>query len=333
MISIRKYLDQDSDILLASALSAYRAVLLAMADSCMAGDPAASLNLRNELITIISRLPESLTEKDLEKSQADVTENLEEWGRCTVEHLQHAACEVKHLLIALAGTADAVGLRDRNYVAQLSELTSRLETIAQLDDVLHLRQSVMESAGELKNCVSQIAKEGEECIKRFQAEISNYEIRLHESEQRTVRDSLTGLFNRRGVEKILTRRIAEHRPFSFVMVDLDDFKSVNDLYGHLAGDDLLKQFAAELRLSARSGDVLARWGGDEFVLILDCGPSEASALLRRMDSWVGGEYLISSGETKHTVTIKASFGVAGWEPGDSIHDVLLRADKAMYLKK
>lgn len=333
MISIRKYLDQDSGILLASALSAYRAVLLAMANSCMAGDPAASLNLRNELITINNRLQESLTEKDLEKSQADVTENLEEWGRCTVEHLQDAACEVKQLLIAMASTADAVGLRDRNYVTRLSELTTRLETIAQLDDVLHLRQSVMESAGELKSCVSQIAKESEQSIKRFQDQLSSYEIRLHESEQRTVRDSLTGLFNRHGVEKILTRRIAEHRTFSFVMVDLDNFKSVNDQYGHLAGDDLLRQFAQELRSSARSSDVLARWGGDEFVMILDCGPTEATALLRRMDSWVGGEYLVSSGETKHTVTIKASFGIAGWKPGDTVHDVLLRADKAMYLKK
>ena len=100
-------------------------------------------------------------------------------------------------------------------------------------------------------------------------------------------DPLTGLANRRSfneVAEVEIERARRHgRPVTLVVLDVDDFKRVNDLHGHDAGDDLLRALAAAMTSSLRTGDVVARFGGDEFVLLLpETGPAEAVAVVERI---------------------------------------------------
>ena len=114
-------------------------------------------------------------------------------------------------------------------------------------------------------------------------------------EQIASEDPLTGLANRRKLERGLEFLVNQSRAFSVIYVDLNGFKSINDTHGHQAGDDLLKQFAGELRAAFRTTDVVGRWGGDEFVILVDGHFRDAVTRAERIEKWVDGEYLVTTG--------------------------------------
>jgi len=119
------------------------------------------------------------------------------------------------------------------------------------------------------------------------------------------------------------------------MLDLNGFKQVNDTYGHPAGDNLLQQFSQELRSNSRSTDIVGRWGGDEFIIILDCETSAAKSQIERIKKWVLGEYTIplADGSSKAKIKVDASVGFAQWAPGQTLQDLIASADSAMYREK
>ena len=119
------------------------------------------------------------------------------------------------------------------------------------------------------------------------------------------------------------------------MLDLNHFKQINDRYGHAAGDELLKQFAKELQTNARTGDLVGRWGGDEFLLLLCCDPSGAQSHIKRIRDWVFGKYTIRTKSDKAPVQVQldAAIGVAEWHLAESLEQVIENADAAMYREK
>lgn len=140
------------------------------------------------------------------------------------------------------------------------------------------------------------------------------------------RDRLTGLRNRRGWEAALAQEDARCQRYgssaSIVMIDLDDLKDVNDRAGHASGDALLTKAADALDADGRPGDVLARWGGDEFgVLAVEADALAARSLRRRL--------LVAL----RSVGVSACAGVATRRPGEFLEDTVLRADQAMYEHK
>jgi two-component system, cell cycle response regulator len=178
-------------------------------------------------------------------------------------------------------------------------------------------------------------------IKRLQEELEERERDLLEANERlrhiSQTDGLTGLDNRRHLEERLreafdhSRRLGE--PFACVMCDLDRFKSVNDTYGHQAGDAVLRQFARLLKDEAREIDRVGRYGGEEFMLllpgtVLDAAVTFAERVRKQVEEHT---FTISNGSLART----ASFGVSAW-PHPRIEDceALVRAaDDALYVAK
>jgi diguanylate cyclase (GGDEF)-like protein len=176
-------------------------------------------------------------------------------------------------------------------------------------------------------------QDGRESVAALRTQVSTYQTKLEEAEQRASHDALTGLDNRPGVESKMQRRIAVKQPFCVVMLDLDGFKQVNDTYGHQAGDDLLKQFSTELRSASRATDVVGRWGGDEFIVVLDGNLTEAQSHVERMQKWVFGGYTLQIGPDGPKVEMNAAIGLVEWQAGETIKEVLARADALMYKQK
>jgi diguanylate cyclase (GGDEF)-like protein len=117
------------------------------------------------------------------------------------------------------------------------------------------------------------------------------------------------------------------------MLDLNGFKEVNDLHGHEAGDDLLRQFSSELRSTSRAADVVGRWGGDEFIVVLDGTLPEAQARVQRMQEWVLGSYTVQKASEESKIDMTAAVGLAEWQPGETLKEVVARADALMYQEK
>jgi len=146
-------------------------------------------------------------------------------------------------------------------------------------------------------------------------------------------DALTGLANRRSVDSNLELRAKGENPFSVIYIDLNGFKKVNDTYGHQAGDDLLKQVGSRLRLAFRSTDIVGRWGGDEFVALVDPTLVDTLSHVARIAEALSQEFVIRCGDVEQGISLGAAVGVATWRPGETITEVLQRADAEMYEQK
>jgi diguanylate cyclase len=154
-------------------------------------------------------------------------------------------------------------------------------------------------------------------------------------EHMAAHDALTGLVNRRRMLEALREQQKLHarggQRFCVVMIDLDLFKRINDAYGHSIGDEALRVFAREARAAMRVTDVLARWGGEEFLFLLtNTPPAEAeNALSRLRKALVAARVSAATGDLHVTF----SAGVVEYQLGESIDTVIDRADRALYTAK
>ncbi len=156
----------------------------------------------------------------------------------------------------------------------------------------------------------------------------------HKLEALALRDPLTGIYNRTYFNEIIDNEI--HRTerygnaFSLIMLDLDNFKSINDTYGHLEGDRMLKECAAMLSRCVRSSDLLVRFGGDEFLILTSrTGPQTYETLQARINR----ETALLNSSRKSACRLSVSMGCAVFRGGGTLLEVLKKADAQMYAHK
>ena len=165
-------------------------------------------------------------------------------------------------------------------------------------------------------------------------------IRLARAERDSVRDALTGLPNRRAFERAFAREIERarraRRGLGLALVDIDHFKAVNDELGHDLGDAVLREVARRLADALRETDLVARWGGEEFVLLLpevDAGADEGLGLaVERVRERVAA-FPVELGGERPPRAVTVSIGLANLARGDQADDLLRRADQALYRAK
>jgi diguanylate cyclase (GGDEF)-like protein len=147
-------------------------------------------------------------------------------------------------------------------------------------------------------------------------------------------DPLTGMFNRRGfaeaTSRVIEREATAGRPVTVLIFDIDHFKSINDRFGHPAGDEILKLFAAIVINSLRITDLSGRIGGEEFAALLTCSLDEAVVVAERVrEAFANSGIAVEDGPVDTTVSI----GVAGGPAGTELEVLLAAADAALYQAK
>jgi diguanylate cyclase (GGDEF)-like protein len=341
MISLKKYLDgelpgkedrkpAEPAGILPAALAAYGSALAAAGNYSLDACPGLGDGLRQQLEILGGGLSPAMSREAVETTERAVRDQLQAWGRRTARHYRDKAGEVKELLLTMARAGESVNARDRRYAGQMSEVTAQLSQIATLDDLSEIRVSIHKSAAELRSSIERMSAEGKAAVEELRKQVNAYQVKLEAAEEMASRDALTGARNRLWIEAMLEDRIAADTAFCVAMIDVDGFKKVNDSHGHLAGDDLLKQFATELRSASRSTDLIGRWGGDEFLIVLDSGLPEATAQIERLRKWVCGDYTLPTRDGPLRLTLDASIGLAERRPQETLKALLERADASMY---
>jgi diguanylate cyclase (GGDEF)-like protein len=333
MISIKKYIERSGEEAIAAALDSYRSVLNAIGESGVQACPQLGNTLRQNLLNLQAALSPKSTPDLLHQTGQQAEAEISQWGCGAAGYFKQRAGEVKELMLILANTAELTGERDQRYGRRFQEFTGRLQAMADLDDLRLIRDSLVKSAIDLRACAEALAEENQQSVARLRADVVVYQTRLDDAERLAGQDPLTGLDNRRRVESSIEYRLGLQKAFAVLLLDLNGFKQLNDSCGHLAGDDLLKQFSTELKSGFRATDVVGRFGGDEFIVVLDSGVQDVNAHIERISRWVFGDYTMRVGDTSRKVAVSASIGVAAWQAGDSLRTLLDRADAAMYRDK
>ncbi|MDN0075497.1 GGDEF domain-containing protein [Crenobacter sp. SG2303] len=216
----------------------------------------------------------------------------------------------------------------RQQISQASEMSELTHIVAALmDDTTGLQLNLAESRDELTATRSQ--------MQEAELRITELEAALAAASSRVQEDQLTGAFNRDGLAERLEQEIlrAERngQPLCLALLDLDDFKKLNDNYGHLVGDEALKHLVDTLRREIRPADVLARFGGEEFVLVLpNSAEHETLRTIQKLQQSLA-RVPLTAGSERLVMTFSA--GVARWQSGMLDVELIDRADRAMYLAK
>lgn len=190
--------------------------------------------------------------------------------------------------------------------------------------------------------ISTLSAEGRAYVEGLQDEITRLNDRISEQNRKirdlrrdVIRDSLTGLLNRRGFQRVVERTLDFVRrynaPVALIFIDMDAFKRVNDTHGHASGDLVLRHVAKVIRDTLRSSDVIARIGGDEFVALLwKADEANARDTAQRIVEALAGTPAVYEGIE---ISVSASVGVAMLAADDEVNVVLERADRDMYRAK
>jgi len=270
-----------------------------------------------------------LTEADLEQiyetylSHLKTTDRIDKVGARVIGEID----DVMRLI------ADALGM-SASYDASLSGASEKLRTARSAEQVKTIVESLLRSTHEMR----ETNKALEQRLSLSKNEISNLQQSLEAIRAESLTDPLTGLGNRkyfdRMIEMAVQNALANNEPLSLLMFDIDHFKSFNDSYGHLTGDQVLRLVGMSLKQTIKGQDITARYGGEEFAVVLpNTALRQALTVADHIRRAVMAKELKkkSTGEILGRVTI--SIGVSMLKPGDDTDALIERADGCLYAAK
>ncbi len=249
----------------------------------------------------------------------------------TVDHL-------KRSLVEMAGVIAGLSQSTGSFADRMAERAVGIEQAPSLEALGDLVRGLLDDTRSMQSSVEAsrqgLARSGEAAAD-LEQELFRLEKQLATVSAEMLTDHLTRTMNRRGLDESFERCVAESRargtPLSVALIDVDDFKRLNDALGHQAGDEALRHVADLLKGRLRPTDVVARYGGEEFVLLLP-GSSRAYAVtaVERLQRALT-EHVFVHGVNRTFITF--SGGVTEVLDGDTLNSAVMRADQAMYVAK
>jgi len=254
------------------------------------------------------------------------------------ERSAQAQTQMRELLATFIERLAQMDESSSNYNEKMEDCAARIGQATQLQDIMPLLEEVIASTRAMALSSRMARAELQDLRERAEAthaEIEQLRRDLDHASTQARHDPLTGTLNRKGLDEAMEREIARARrqdtPLCVALLDVDNFKSINDRLGHDAGDEALKHLVQVTREVMRPQDQLARHGGEEFVLILpDTALAEGVKAMERLQRELTKRYFLQEQER---VLITFSAGVAQVEGDNGYADAIRRADQGMYLAK
>ncbi len=256
--------------------------------------------------------------------------------------LKHNLSEAQRNLKAmLAGFVDQLAqfaVTTGTYHDAIGSCAEKISKARDITEIGHLLDEVMRETRKIQDQAQRSRDELQAARRRAldaEARIEALQQALEESSRQMRHDQLTGALNRRGLEETFDKEAARatrrRSPLAVAVLDLDNFKKLNDTWGHQTGDDALVHLTEVVRQNLRPQDALSRYGGEEFVLLYpETELQEANTALVRLQRELTKRFFLA-GDAKILITFSA--GVTDWQPGEDLEAVVKRADAAMYEAK
>jgi diguanylate cyclase len=243
--------------------------------------------------------------------------------------------ELAELVLMLREAVDAVRGNSLKFEKDLLRSTVEMGRMVQLDDIRELKRALSQEVQTIRTAVAERQKSDAKHFETLTTRVQTLEQSLVKARAEAATDALTQLPNRGAFDvavKEWVSRAAHHgQVFTVAMVDLDGFKRINDTYGHPVGDRVITTMAQLLRGAIGEGEFVARFGGEEFALLLTA--RSASKARDRMTALLDGlppSFEYQQDGHRRFVSFSFSGGVTAWVAGDTPESIVKRADEALY---
>jgi diguanylate cyclase len=247
--------------------------------------------------------------------------------------------EIKSLIETLTTAIDKLAGEAVSVNKQLTGHTDRFHKLVELEDIRDLKRRISQEVTALNRFVSEKQEREEAYYSKLTKRIDVLQARLVETEEAASLDPLTQIANRGTFDRTLKRWLGQaqksDRPFVLALLDIDNFKRVNDSFGHLVGDRVLLASARTLSAQMRPEDLVARYGGEEFaILMADSSIRQAEPRLREITRFISAEvYEFEHQGRLERLSYTVSAGATESMSGDSPETIIKRADEGMYEAK
>jgi diguanylate cyclase len=255
------------------------------------------------------------------------------------DYLRDRETEFKDIIDILSKAMVAMDSENRDYNHNILEQSKRIEDITHLDDIKRLKQALLQEVESMREAVREKESRDVAKIESLSKQVAVLNTELQSARTESERDGLTGVLNRRTFDRFLSELVEKNtvkeQEFALLMIDIDNFKRINDTYGHPVGDSVLAAVANKCRQSIRGEDFLARYGGEEFAIILS-GASLRNAVKKGRQicqAIAGTRYLLEGVDSGEPLGLTVSIGVSVCSKADTVAALVNRADKALYAAK
>lgn len=241
--------------------------------------------------------------------------------------------DLEEVLAMLTGARKVLTTGNEREEGALTSVAANLDAASKLDDIESLRTRIRLEVRRVNDLVHQMREDNQRMLNELDEEMNRYRRRLKDVVDCANRDLLTGIGNRRLLYDRLTELIPSGGPLCLLLIDLNRFKRINDVHGHLAGDELLRAFSSRILQQLRPDDTASRWGGDEFVIVLPCSLGDAMTRSRMLEQTLCGDYSIHVEGRPLRIRLTLSIGIAEYRPGETVDQLMARADQSLYTHK
>jgi len=269
---------------------------------------------------------------ELDGQRRWAAESLSAFGQLQRRYLSERESELWRLLNLYQDHQKVDHAANKQFHEAIKGTHERIGNIVRLDDLRQVRERLESEIQRASVILEQKTQADDDRAAGLSAQVTQLEAALVAARHEAMRDAMTGVYHRGGFHTQLESALRSPIPCSLAMIDVDNFKGINDTLGHLVGDHILKSAVQILGKIARPGDVLGRFGGDEFCLLAPGTP--ANRLADRFESVTGARTLNLKFDGRLcSAKLSFSVGVAGSIPSDTIESITQRADEALYEAK
>ena len=320
-------------------LFAIRALLVFIKDFSLDLKEINSEEFKTKIDDLAEKLLSDERIKKLQSGFEKSKKNIVAYIKKQKEYLKDREDEFKEIIDLLTKAMAVADHDNQVYNEKIYRQSEKLEKLTLLDDIRKIKNELIVQVENIRKTVRQKDLHDSEKLEKLSQKVNSLHVELEKAKEESIRDGLTGIYNRKAfdryIHKLVERNTVTRAPFSMLILDIDDFKKINDVFGHQTGDRVLMALAHKCREFIRSDDFLARYGGEEFVVILP-GASLRNAVKKGRlicKEIAKARYAIEEKKQDTVISITVSIGASVLKKGDTVEALIERADEALYAAK